>query len=152
MSVSWDDGRTWHTAPLPNAPANSFGISVTGRGNTFYAAFNGQLPDVKNGLVAVYLSGNGGLTWQQTWQEAQGKEPRSIGGVLLAADGSLMINNELGHPFLSKDNGKTFEPVNNTRLIGQIRQTKTGYLIMNSGTYRYQLSSNGVGWTEHTIK
>jgi photosystem II stability/assembly factor-like uncharacterized protein len=153
MSVSWDDGRTWHTAALPNAPASALGISVTGHNNTFYATFSGQLPDVKNGLVAVYLSGNGGLTWQPMWQEAAGKEPRSVGGVLAADDGTLMVNTELGHPYVSKDNGKTFSASNDTRLIGQIRQTKVGYLILpTSRVNPIQLSTDGVHWRETTIK
>jgi hypothetical protein len=154
LAVSRDAGASWAVTALPDVPANAFGITVSARRSVLYATAVGQLPDVKNGLVGIYRSTNGGASWEQTWRATDNVPPRSIGGVaIVTVDGSLVIHTEVGQPFVSKDGGRTFRPDSTTPPAGYVRQTRAGYLAGPSVTAstEYRLSMDGVNWKEITV-
>lgn len=154
LAVSRDAGATWTATVLPNAPADAFWVSVTAQGSTVYATVTGQLPDVKNGLVAIYRSTDGGKQWEQTWRAVTEHEPRSIGGVAIAAtDGSLMVNTEIGVPYRSMDGGRTFEQLKGATAVGYVRLIKPGYLISPVILTKpvLRLSADGLHWQEISV-
>jgi RNA polymerase sigma factor (sigma-70 family) len=152
VAVSRDAGRSWSVHELPERAGqavSSVQISVGPR--AVYALAMGPLPNVDNGLVAVFRSTDG-ASWEQTWQASVDREPRSVVGVAVAAsDGSLLVHTELSEPYVSTDGGVTF--VAGPATTSHMEWTRAGYLYRPiAGPFNaYRLSRDGVHWTDLTI-
>jgi photosystem II stability/assembly factor-like uncharacterized protein len=154
LASSRDDGHTWQTVPMPNPPQpNGFGFTVVSSGGVLYGLAMGNLPNVKMGLLAIYRSVDHGQTWQQTWREHDGKEPRSIGGApILTAAGQLIILTEDAHAYASRDDGTTFALLRE-QYGPYAWSTRGGYLTMsgNAPGTKLRLSPDGVLWKEISV-
>jgi len=149
VAVSRDQGQTWTSTILPAAAGQyRFTSPVTGAGGHLWALSVGQLPDVKNGLLAVYRSDNNGKSWVSAWTAKPGKQPRSAEGVGIASSIGLTIcdENRPRRGWVSADRGVTF-----TKSVcpagGAPQWSKAGYLG-REGT-NLTLSRDGIHWT-HT--
>jgi hypothetical protein len=152
LAVSEDRGSSWRRASLPAGP-EGWSMSVVSDGSALYAAHHGQLldeDDVKNGLLAIHRSTDGGRTWEQVWKHRKGVEPRSILGAPIAAiDGSLTVHGEDG-VWRSTDEGRSFtrSGPGGRGPQGWVTTTPLGYLWGDSfGAGRYRISADGVRWT-----
>jgi photosystem II stability/assembly factor-like uncharacterized protein len=155
LAVSRDSGRTWSTTGLPSWTGNTWQATMTTRNTTIYVAVTGELTDVKNGLLAIFGSRDGGSTWEQTFGAEDDVEPRSMVNYPMAtADGRLVVTTEGGAVYRSMDGGKHFEALPNAGIAAIIAGTRGGYLAATSVGYSnvYKLSSDGVGWKEITIR
>ncbi|MFD3839952.1 WD40/YVTN/BNR-like repeat-containing protein [Streptomyces sp. NPDC058642] len=149
LAVSEDRGKTWRTSAMPAGP-KGWSMTVVTDGSVLYASHHGQLPDeddVKNGLLAIARSTDGGRTWEQVWKHSKGAEPRSIlGAPIAAADGSLTIHGEDG-VWRSTDDGRSFTRSGGRGPQGWVTTTPLGYLWGDSfGAGRYRISADGVHW------
>ncbi|KOG35473.1 hypothetical protein ADK37_15210 [Streptomyces resistomycificus] len=161
LAVSEDRGRSWRLARLASAGKHvQYGrgtsvVAVPGT-NTLYAAEPGRLPaedDVKNGLLALHRSTDGGHTWERVWRHRKGVEPRSLLGVpLAAADGTVAIRGEAG-TWHSTDGGRTFARAEGGRgPAGSVTVTPLGYLWGDSqGAGSYRISADGVHGTSFDL-
>ncbi|MGP4049178.1 WD40/YVTN/BNR-like repeat-containing protein [Streptomyces sp. 2A115] len=151
LAVSEDRGRTWRTTRMPGTEKGGWGMSVVTMEGVLYAAQPGQLldePDVKNGLLAIHRSTDGGHTWQRIWKHRKGVEPRSnLGDLVSATDGGLTVYGEDG-VWRSTDGGRTFQRVNGSRgPAGSVTATPLGYVWADSfGVGSYRISADGVHW------
>ncbi|MDN3026292.1 sialidase family protein [Streptomyces sp. S.PB5] len=150
LAVSEDGGGSWRKSELPGGP-KGWNMSVVSDGSALYAAHRGQLldeDDVKNGLLAIHRSTDGGHTWEQVWKHRKGVEPRSILGAPIAAtDGSLTIHGEDG-VWRSTDSGRSLTRLGGRGPQGWVTTTPLGYLWGDSfGAGRYRISADGVRWT-----
>ncbi|MFC0108248.1 WD40/YVTN/BNR-like repeat-containing protein [Kibdelosporangium aridum] len=160
MVASTMDGETWTASALPSftpPPAEQItsadypAISVTTSPTAVYATVTNP-GDSPADLVAIFRSTDSGVTWQQTWQAAEGKQPTSISGVPVAGtDGKLRISqyprvtNEV---WTSADGGKSFagEPSENA---ADVRWIRMGYLATrsdSSSTGQFLTSYDGIRW------
>ncbi|MFJ4829236.1 WD40/YVTN/BNR-like repeat-containing protein [Streptomyces sp. NPDC088747] len=151
LARSEDRGRTWHATALTGSEKPGWGIRVVASGDVLYALQPGQLPageGVKNGLLALHRSTDGGHTWERVWKYRKGVDPRSaLGDPVADADGGLTVHGEDG-VWHSTDGGCTFEPADGTRgLGGSATVTPLGYLSGGSfGAGSYRISTDGVHW------
>lgn len=151
LVVSEDRGNSWRISAMP-AELRGWRMSVVTDGSVLYAAHHGQLldeDDVKNGLLAIHRSTDGGHTWERVWKHRKGVEPRSIlGAPIAAADGSLTVHGEDGF-WRSTDHGRSFTRGDGSRgPTGWVTTTPLGYLWGDSlGAGRYRISADGVRWT-----
>ncbi|MFC4463203.1 exo-alpha-sialidase [Streptomyces xiangluensis] len=79
LAVSEDGGRSWRLSRPRGTGASVWSLRVTGAGKVLYAAEPGELPDeenVKNGLLALHRSTDGGGTWERVWEHRKGVDPR----------------------------------------------------------------------------
>jgi len=147
VAVSRDQGQTWTSTILPAAAGQyRFTSPVTGAGGHLWALGIGQLPDVKNGLLAVYRSDNDGKSWESAWTAKPGEQPRSAVGVGIASSGRLTIcdENQPQRGWVSGDRGVTFTQT--VCLAGGAPQwSKAGYLGRD-GT-NLIVSRDGIHWT-----
>jgi photosystem II stability/assembly factor-like uncharacterized protein len=148
LAISDDDGRTWTTTPLNwKGSVNALGWSVVSANGTLYATAIGALPNVSNGLLGIFRSTDGGHTWQQTWQPADGRQPRRVYWSTVAGeDGTLTINTPEGDTFSSRDGGRTFTDVK--RRYGDYGlRTRIGYVaVMTNSNRTVEVSEDGVHW------
>lgn len=147
LAVSHDDGRTWTTTVLNwESAVDSYGWSVVSQGGTLYATAIGALPDTSNGLLRILRSTDRGRTWEQTWQPAEGKQPRRVfSSTIAAADGTLTINGPDGM-YASRDGGRTFTKAPQ-RYPGYAGQARNGYLaVSNTERDHVEVSDDGVRW------
>jgi hypothetical protein len=153
VAVSRDAGRNWSVHQLPERPGQAVSnVKISVGPRAVYALALGPLPNVDNGLVAVFRSTDGGVSWEQTWQAAAGREPRSLVGVAVAAsDGSLLVHTELSEPYVSTDGGVSF--VAGPATTSTMEWTRAGYLYRPiAGPFNaYRLSRDGMHWTNLTI-
>ncbi|MFI6337909.1 WD40/YVTN/BNR-like repeat-containing protein [Streptomyces sp. NPDC050535] len=151
LARSEDRGRTWRTTTLAGSDKHGWGIRVVAAEDVLYAVQPGQLPageGVKNGLLALHRSTDGGHTWERVWKYRRGVEPRStLGDPVAAADGSLTVHGENG-VWRSTDGGRSFEPARGSQgLGGPATVTPLGYLSGGSfGAGSYRISGDGVHW------
>lgn len=156
LALSKDRGRTWTVADLPGTGAKGWTFEVSSAKGVLYAAQRGGLPagiPVKNGLLTLHSSKDGGRTWTRTWRFRPGVELRSILGVpVAAADGSLSISSEDGS-WRSTDGGRTFARTSTGgRPTGWIWHTPIGYLVGNStDAVAYRTSADGISWRDFTL-
>jgi hypothetical protein len=156
VAVSRDAGRTWTATRLGPAP-HAWSTSIVVGRDAAYALVGGELPakeQVKNGLLAIIRSTDGGRTWQRTWAFRSGREPRSDLGEILASDGSLRVMTEGRGSYLTRDGGRTFSKVD--AVAGGLRLTRAGYLITADGVgvtdeTRYLLSADGLTWQTFAV-
>lgn len=163
VAVSRNAGRSWSVAGLPDIKTRPpQQILVSAGSDAVYVTALGELPDVPVGLLAIFRSTNGGASWEQTWQAADGREPRGIlGGVIPAPNGGLRLISIVGKPYVSQDGGRTFvEDTGAAKTnewqnwpLGWVRWTRAGYLAhsMESADNRYRLSADGQTWREFTV-
>ncbi|MFL6140942.1 MAG: WD40/YVTN/BNR-like repeat-containing protein [Labedaea sp.] len=154
LAVSRDAGRSWTISPVPAFTGTPFsGLTVVGTPQAVYATAAGQLAGVKNGLLVILRSIDGGKTWERTWQAADGAEPRSIAGVPLAAtDGRLLVSTETGALYASVDGGKTFAVDRSIGRLGSVEWHSGGYFgnVPGSSNY-YWYSPDGVQWARFIV-
>jgi hypothetical protein len=154
VAVSRDAGRTWSVSTLPTVSGPPPGrLSVAARGPTVYVTATGHLPDglERRSLVGIFLSTDGGRSWEQTWR-AEGGSPRGLGGdPAVTPDGGLFIaTDDVGPCYRSVDGGRTFTALLDGPRLERIRRTRAGYLGVASGSaqHRYLTSADGVRWTD----
>lgn len=151
LAVSEDRGRSWRISRPEGLARHGWSLHVTGTGKVLYAVQPGQLPDeddVKNGLLTLHRSTDGGRTWERVWKHRKGVEPRStLGTPVVAADGSLTIHGEAG-AWRSIDGGRSFLPASDTRgLAGSVTVTPLGHLWGSSfNSWSWRISADGVHW------
>ncbi|WP_128376430.1 WD40/YVTN/BNR-like repeat-containing protein [Streptomyces cavernae] len=156
LAVSEDRGRSWRTSRLPGAQGEGGAARVVAAGKVLYAARPGPLPDetdVKNGLLSLHRSTDGGHTWEQVFVHRKGVEPRSILGVPVAgADGSLTIHSEDG-VWRSTDGGRSFaRRAGSGGMSGWVTTTALFYLWGDSfGAGNWRLSADGVRWASFDL-
>ncbi|WP_327354348.1 exo-alpha-sialidase [Streptomyces sp. NBC_01304] len=151
LATSEDRGRTWHVGHMTGPAKDGWGFSVVaGRGGT-YAVQSGGLPlaeKVKNGLLAIHASSDGGYTWTRVWEYRKGVEPLSVLGAPVAAlDHSLTVYGEHG-VWRSTDGARGFTRVEGTEgPSGSVEPTPIGYLWSSSfGQGSYRISADGTHW------
>lgn len=151
LAVSEDRGRTWRTALIAPFEEYGWGMRVVASGDVLYAVHPGQLPEeegVKNGLLALHRSADGGHTWEQVWKYHKGVDPLStLGDPVAAVDGSLTIHGE-DAVWRSTDGGRSFTEASGLQgLGGTATVTPLGYLAGDSfGAGSYRISADGVHW------
>ncbi|WP_328766954.1 WD40/YVTN/BNR-like repeat-containing protein [Streptomyces sp. NBC_00286] len=156
LAVSDDGGRSWRLSRPTETGESAWALHVTGTGNVLYAAEPGELPDeedVKNGLLALHRSTDGGGTWERVWEHRKGVDPRSLlGSPIAAADGSLTIHSEDG-VWRSTDGGRSFARHRNSGgMSGSVTTTALGYLWGDSfGAGSWRISTDGVHWTRFEL-
>ncbi|MFE0450046.1 exo-alpha-sialidase [Streptomyces sp. NPDC058914] len=156
LAVSEDRGRSWRTSRLTGAEGQERAAWVVGAGEVLYAARPGQLPDeadVKNGLLSLHRSTDGGRTWEQVWRHRKGAEPRSILGAPVAgSDGSLTVHSEDG-VWRSLDGGRSFTRHGSSEgMSGWVTTGAFGYLWGDSsGAGSWRISADGVRWTSFVL-
>ncbi|GAB2990763.1 hypothetical protein GCM10023080_065650 [Streptomyces pseudoechinosporeus] len=156
LAVSEDGGRSWRLSRPTGTGESVWALRVTGTGKVLYAAEPGELPDeenVKNGLLALHRSTDGGGTWERVWEHRKGVDPRSLlGPPIAAADGSLTIHGEDG-VWRSTDGGRSFARHGNSGgMSGWVTTTALGYLWGDSfGAGSWRLSTDGVHWTRFEL-
>jgi len=151
IAVSRDGGRTWTSTPLPAVAGQYLYTSpVTGDGQHLWALAIGQLPNVKNGLLGVYGSTDGGRTWRVVRTAKAGVQPRSALGVAIASGNRVTICDESSpqRGWVSANSGTTF-----TQTVcpaaGFPTWSGSGYLSTNGTSV--SLSSDGNLWTHATL-
>jgi hypothetical protein len=152
LAVSRDAGRSWTVTPLPPFTGTpQAGIAVTATPNALYAAAVGQLPDTAAGLLAIFRSTDGGVTWTVAWQARDGSQPRSIAGTLMAAPaGSVTVTSQDGGTYVSTDGAATFHQISGP--ARRARWTRIGYIASFGGTSgQYTWSRDGSRWEDFTV-
>ncbi|MFE4422382.1 WD40/YVTN/BNR-like repeat-containing protein [Streptomyces sp. NPDC056817] len=156
LAVSEDGGLSWRLSRPTGTGESVWALRVTGTGKVLYAAEPGQLPDednVKNGLLALHRSTDGGHTWERVWEHRKSVEPRSLLGTPVAAvDGSLTIYSEDGI-WRSTDGGHSFTRLPNSQgMSGWVTTTALGYLWGDSfGAGSWGISTDGIHWTKFEL-
>jgi photosystem II stability/assembly factor-like uncharacterized protein len=154
VAVSRDRGRSWHTATLNVTSTSLFGASlVTHDGQTVYAFIRGEVsanPQVKNGLVGIWRTTDGGARWQQVKPRFAGAQPDSAMGVALLPDGRLLVTTEqldTSNLWYSSDGGREFRQSSSSGpALGWIEDVGGRY-IAGSLFGGYSSSTNGISWT-----
>lgn len=150
LAVSRDDGATWRTARLGRPSHHVFDVAVVGGPRVWYATVRGQLPSgshVKNGLVALYRSTDGGQTWQRRWSYRPGQEPQSVLGAAIVAGNQLLVIAEVDGHYLSTNGGRTFRQVSDEPTDVWVRTSRIGYVVSTGN--RVHVSRNGSTWREY---
>ncbi len=148
VAVSRDQGRTWRTAPLSTPTTPYFGTSVvTHDGRTAYAFGRGQVsdPNVKNGLVEIWRTDDGGVRWRRLPPRAH---PNSALGSALLPDGRLLVTTEefgRSNHWLSVDGGQRFRRAEGPGL-GWIDDVGGRY-VAGSHEGTWYTSRDGIRWT-----
>ncbi|KUO17307.1 hypothetical protein [Streptomyces dysideae] len=156
LAVSEDRGRSWRLSRPTGTGESVWALHVTGTGKVLYAAEPGELPDeenVKNGLLALHRSTDGGRTWTRVWEHRKGVDPRSLLGTpIAAADDSLTIHSEDG-VWRSTDGGRSFARHEGSGgMSGWVTKTALGYLWSDSfGAGSRRISTDGVRWTRFEL-
>jgi hypothetical protein len=149
LALSEDRGRTWRLAHLTDPAAQGSVAWVVAGPSALYAIQAGQLPaheGVKNGLVALHRSGDGGHTWTRVWRYRKGIEPLSVLGVIAADDHSLTVHGERG-VWRSTDGARTFRGTRGRGPSGSVHHTPLGWLWTDSyGVGAHRISADGVRW------
>ncbi|WP_437070931.1 WD40/YVTN/BNR-like repeat-containing protein [Streptomyces sp. enrichment culture] len=149
LALSDDRGRTWRPSRLTDPAATGRAPWVVAGPNALYAVQSGPLPareGVKNGLLALHRSTDGGTTWTRVWSYRAGVEPLSVLGVVAADDHSLTVHSERG-VWHSTDGARTFRGTRGRGPSGAAHRTPLGWLWTDSyGNGAHRISADGVHW------
>jgi hypothetical protein len=153
LAISDDDGRSWTTTSLNmTASVDPFGWSVVSSGGTLYATAIGPRSNTSNALMAIFLSDDGGQTWQRTWKPVGEEAPRRVfSNAVVGDDGTLAINATDGKAYLSRDGGRTFTETE-PRFGDYAFWNGTGYIAVDVDSGRdVDVSKDGVHWRKVKI-
>lgn len=148
-----DSGRTWLLTTVATTPGRSiFGYQLVFAGpSVVWLEVIGQHPDgdVKNGLLAIRRSIDGGRSWGQVWTAATGTEPRTQIGAAIGGVASLQLCTELGESYRITSTGLATALTSGCTPNGWRQQTIWGYLEHPTyGGSPARISADGVHWTE----
>jgi len=146
LAVSRDGGRSWTSSLLPKVGGEYlFTSGVTAAGGRLWALAIGQLPNVKNGLLAVYRSLDAGRTWTLAFNEEAGREPRTVLGVGIATGRNLLVCDEglPQHGWLLADGATGFVETS-CPATGWVQWGQAGYLIVQESGFSF--SADGITW------
>jgi photosystem II stability/assembly factor-like uncharacterized protein len=149
VSVTSDAGASWSTTMLdiPGAPVNENAWAVVENDGVMYLTVEGTLARGGTpGLLAVFRSTDGGVSWTRTWHAEQ-NDPiwGTQGSTVAAADGRLIVNSLVDGTFESTDGGQTFTVAKRQLPPWRIEWTRGGYLARGPNN-RFQLSQDGLDW------
>jgi hypothetical protein len=149
LAVSGNDGATWSTSVLavPGKPNPTGGWHVVESDGVMYATVAGAVDGGPYGLLAVFRSTDGGMSWTRTW--AGSDLAGAVGSPVLTSDGRLLVYSASLGTFESTD-GVTFRR-SARQLPGAVKWTRAGYLLWESEG-RYQVSTDGVRWRKFTVR
>jgi hypothetical protein len=153
ISVTSDAGRTWYTTPvdLPGEPwPEDAPWSVVESGDVLYATAVGRIGSGPFGLMAVFRSTDGGVSWTQTWRATPATLIQTVTGSAVATlDGRLLVYSATEGTFVSTD-GRQFSR-SAEALPGPVTWTRGGYLAKVRDN-EYDLSSDGGrSWSVFTL-
>ncbi|MFE6282374.1 exo-alpha-sialidase [Streptomyces sp. NPDC057877] len=156
LAVSKDRGRSWRPTHMTGAAEEGWAPRVVPGKRGMYAVQAGQLPSregVKNGLLTLHVSTDGGGTWTRIWRYRAGVEPLSIlGDPVVADDDGLTVYGETG-VWHSDDQARTFRSEGAARgPAGYVRWTPLGWLWSDSyGQGAYRISADGTHWHDFSL-
>lgn len=152
LSVSGDGGVTWATTPvtLPGDPAMTDAWAMVEADGVLYATAQGSIAKGPYGLLAVFRSGDGGVTWANTWRAT----PKTVlqamlGSPVATDDGRLLVYTTTTGTHESRD-GRTFTQAR-TQLPGAVQWTRGGY-VAERGGHAYAVSRDGITWWDFDIR
>lgn len=156
LAVSRDGGRQWSVSALPRPKGVPFDqdrqfmrLSVTTFGENVYATGIGRHGGHDSALLAVFHSGDAGRTWRQTWRSDGRTQPQAIGGVVIAAQGNLLVvvTEDGDRRYRSVDGARTFQRGATSEQIIWPRWTRGGYLARSANDpWRWYHSRSGTYW------
>lgn len=151
LSVSADGGVTWSTTPvtLPGDPTMTDAWAVVEGDGVLYATAQGSIAKGPFGLLAVFRSDDGGVTWTNTWRAT----PKTIlqamlGSPVATADGRLLVYTTTTGTHESRD-GRTFTGARQ-QVPGEVQWTRGGY-VAKRGVHAYAVSRDGISWRDFEI-
>ncbi|MBC7268009.1 MAG: exo-alpha-sialidase [Streptomyces sp.] len=156
LAMSGDRGRSWRPTHMTGAAEDGWAPRVVAGRRGMYAVQPGQLPSeegVKNGLLTLHVSTDGGGTWTRIWRYRPGVEPLSIlGDLVVTDDDRLTVYGETG-VWHSDDQARTFRSEGAARgPAGSVRQTPIGWLWSDSyGKGAYRISADGTHWHDFRL-
>ncbi|MDQ3790805.1 MAG: glycoside hydrolase [Actinomycetota bacterium] len=152
ISVTSDGGRTWQTTrvSLPGEPAMIDAWSVVENDGVMYATLQGSIAKGPFGLLAVFRSTDGGVTWTNTWRAT----PKTVlqamlGSAVATDDGRLLVYSATTGTHESTD-GRTFTRSEVT-IPGEVQWTRGGY-VAQRGPHTYAMSTDGIRWRIFEIR
>ena len=146
-----DSGRSWSLSTVAAKPSRSvFWYQLVFAGpSVVWLEVIGQHPDddVKNGLLAIHRSADGGRVWSPVWTAAAGTGPRTQIGAALGGVDALQLCTELGEPYRIDATGRATQ-LGAGCTAGSFRErTAWGFLEHASGaTAPGRTSTDGVQW------
>ncbi|MEV4537411.1 sialidase family protein [Asanoa sp. NPDC049518] len=146
VSVSRDSGRSWTTTTLP-APADpTDSVTVSTLGTEAYAVAHNEAGQV----LGIYHSTDDGKHFTATLLASGGEPAPFTGDLVPLLDGRLLALHPNGKPgswWVSDDEGRTFDPIDDLPQASAIRRTYAGYVVYGlfSGSWA-AFSHDGTNW------
>lgn len=146
-----DSGRSWSLSTVATKPSRSvFAYQlVFADPSVVWLEVIGQHPDedVKNGLLAIHRSEDGGRSWHPVWTAAARTEPRTQNGAALGGADSLQLCTELAAPYRIDAAGRATQLGAGCTAESFRERTAWGFLEHTSGaTSPGRTSTDGVHW------
>lgn len=151
LSVSADSGATWSTTPvtIPGEPALNDAWAVVEADGVLYATLQGSIAKGPFGLLAVFRSDDGGVTWTNTWRATPKTVVQAmLGSPVATADGRLLVYTTTTGTHESRD-GRTFTRARQ-QVPGEVQWTRGGY-VAKRGAHAYAVSRDGTNWRDFEI-
>ncbi|GAB1512457.1 sialidase family protein [Actinophytocola sp. KF-1] len=152
ISVSSDGGRSWQTTQLslPGEPGMIDPWAVVENDGVMYATLQGSIAKGPFGLLAVYRSTDGGVTWTNTWRATLATVLQAmLGSPVATDDGRLLVYSAATGTYESAD-GSTFMK-SLLRVPGEVQWTRGGY-VAKRGPHAYAVSTDGLTWRNFEIR
>lgn len=146
LSVSGDGGVTWSTTPvtIPGEPSMLDPWAVVEGDGVLYATLQGSIAKGPFGLLAVFRSDDGGVTWTNTWRATPTTVLQAmLGSPVATADGRLLVYTTTTGTHESRD-GRTFTGARQ-QVPGEVQWTRGGY-VAKRGPHAYSVSRDGTTW------
>ena len=151
ISVSGDGGVTWSTTPvtIPGEPAMIDAWAVVEGGGVLYATLQGSIAKGPYGLLSVFRSDDGGVTWTNTWRAT----PKTVlqamlGSPVATGDGRLLVYTTTTGTHESRD-GRSFTQARQP-VPGEVQWTRGGY-VAQRGPHAYAVSRDGTTWRDFAV-